>query len=75
MKVSELIEKLQALDPDLRVVVDGYEGGVKEASYVEVEEIALNVNEERYYGPHEIINTGCYEQYEGHERIQAVSIC
>jgi len=80
MKVSELIEKLQALDPDLRVVVDGYEGGVKDASYVTVEEIALNVNEEWYYGEHETTyanpNTEkCNAQYKGHERVQAVYIC
>ena len=76
MKVSELIEKLQALDPNLRVVVDGYEGGVKDAGYVTVEEIALNVNEEWYYGEHEIIEADeDNAQYEGHERVQAVHIC
>jgi len=76
MKVSELIEKLQALDPDLRVVVDGYEGGVTDASHITVLEIALNFNEEWYYGPHEIIEADeDNAQYEGHERVQAVRIC
>jgi hypothetical protein len=77
MKVSELIEKLQALDPDLRVVVDGYEGGVKDASYVTVEEIALNVNEEWYYGEHETTyaDEKHNAKYKGHERVQAVHIC
>jgi len=77
MKVSELIEKLQALDPDLRIVVDGYEGGVEDANYVTVEEIALNVNEERCYGPHETTYADEKDnaQYEGHERVQAVHIC
>ena len=46
MKVKDLIEKLQAVDPELMVVRDGYEGGVPEVGYVVVEEVALNVNEE-----------------------------
>jgi len=77
MKVSELIEKLQALDPDLRVVVDGYEGGVKDAGYVTVEEIALNVNESGYYGEHEITYDDEEDnaQYESYERVQSVHIC
>jgi hypothetical protein len=77
MKVSELIEKLQALDPDLRVVVDGYEGGVEDASYVTVEEIALNVNKQWYYGEHEttFADEKHNAKYEGHERVQAVHIC
>ena len=45
MKVKDLIEKLQAIDPELMVVRDGYEGGVTEVVYVVVEEVALNVNE------------------------------
>ena len=32
MKVKELIEKLSQLDPELMVVVRGYEGGVDEVS-------------------------------------------
>jgi hypothetical protein len=55
MKVQELIDKLQAVDPELMVVRDGYEGGVTEVTYAEVEGIALQVNEEWYYGEHEIL--------------------
>jgi hypothetical protein len=46
MTVKELIEKLQQLDPDLRVVTDGYEGGYKDVSDTfESFDLALNVNE------------------------------
>jgi hypothetical protein len=72
MKVKELMGWLQALDPELMVVVDGYEGGVKEATYVELETIALNVNDEWYYGSHEVIVDG--DRYEDKERAQAVHI-
>lgn len=38
MKVHELIDKLQKLDPEMKVVVNGYEGG-----YDEVEKILMGV--------------------------------
>ncbi len=53
MKVKELIEKLQELDPETRVMTSGYEGGYKDANVSDVCEIALNVHTEWYYGPHE----------------------
>jgi hypothetical protein len=57
MTVKELIEKLQQLDPDLRVVTDGYEGGYKDVSDTfESFDLALNVNESWYYGPHEDVD-------------------
>ena len=75
MKVKELVEKLQALDPELLVVVDGYEGGVKEASYVELEAIALNVHKEWYYGEHEtIVVESDEEKYKDVPRAQAAHI-
>jgi hypothetical protein len=54
MKIKELIEKLQHLDPDLEVVTNGYEGGYKyvDGSF-EPFELALNVHTTGYYGPHE----------------------
>jgi len=77
MKVHELISMLKEFDPNLRVVVDGYEGGVKDAGYVTEETIALNVHEEWYYGEHETLHP--FEEpnkkYAGHERAQAVHIC
>jgi hypothetical protein len=56
MTVGELIEKLQQLDPDLYVFVHGYEGGYADASVSDIKDIALNVNDEWYYGPHEDAN-------------------
>ena len=55
MKVKDLIERLQAVDPELMVVRGGYEGGVTEATEVDVAVVALNVNTEWYYGEHEIV--------------------
>jgi len=54
MTVKELIEKLQQVDPDLKVVVSGYEGGFQDVKYnPEPFDLALNVHTEWYYGPHE----------------------
>ena len=60
MKVKQLIEKLQTLDPETMVVVSGYEGGVHEADTTEIIKIALNVNTSWYYGEHEEIGNGAY---------------
>jgi hypothetical protein len=54
MKVKELIEKLQALDPEHMVVVDGYEGGVGELKEISTVCLSLNVNDAWYYGEHEL---------------------
>ena len=54
MTVKELIEKLQTLDPNLRVFVSGYEGGYNDAGPISsVKEIALDFHDEWYYGNHE----------------------
>jgi len=55
MKVKELIEVLSQLDPELMVVVHGYEGGVNEVDKCELRDIELNVNTAWYYGKHEIL--------------------
>ena len=55
MKVKELIEVLSQLDPELMVVVHGYEGGVNEVDRCDVYDIELNVNTAWYYGKHEIL--------------------
>ena len=54
MTVKELIQQLQQHDPDTRVVVNGYEGGLGDLEDLEKVKIELNVNTEWYYGPHEI---------------------
>lgn len=56
MKVKELIEHLQKFDPETRVVTHGYEGGFTDVSEVEEEELALFVNSDWYYGPHEYVD-------------------
>ncbi len=56
MKVKELIETLSQLDPELMVVIRGYEGGVDEVDKYELCDVELNVNTEWYYGKHEILS-------------------
>jgi len=58
MRVKELIETLSQLDPELMVVVAGYEGGVDEMDKYELCDVELNVNTEWYYGKHEILEKG-----------------
>jgi len=54
MKVKDLIAQLQALDPELTVMVNGYEGGLKELNKVEVTEVVLDEHKYMsFYGPHE----------------------
>ena len=58
MKVKELIETLSQLDPELMVVKSGYEGRVNEIKKYKLCNIELNVNDEWYYGKHEILENG-----------------
>lgn len=53
MKVKEMIEQLSKLDPDLKVFVNGYEGGHCYAGVGGVDTFYLNVNTAWYYGPHD----------------------
>jgi hypothetical protein len=54
MTVSELIQQLSELDPNLRVMVSGYEGGYDDCFGVtNPKEFALDVNTAWYYGSHE----------------------
>lgn len=54
MNVKELIEKLQGYDPELMVIIRGYEDGVNEAEYAAQVKIKLDAFTEWYYGKHEI---------------------
>ena len=57
MTVKQLIEVLQKVeDQDMRVMISGYERGFNELETTanNVQDIALGVNEEWYYGSHEI---------------------
>ena len=53
-----MIEVLSQLDSELMVVVAGYEGGVNEVDKSELCDIELNVNDEWYYGKHEMLAEG-----------------
>ena len=56
MTAKELIEVLQAFDPETHVFTKGYEGGVEDAGIKgPATDIALNVNRKWWYGPHEYI--------------------
>ncbi len=55
MTVDELIQLLAKHPPDLRVMLDGYEGGVDdlEPHFVLTSDVHLNANTRWYYGRHE----------------------
>ena len=56
MTAKELIEVLQAFDPETRIFTKGYEGGLEDARIKgPATDIALNVNSKWYYGPHEYL--------------------
>ena len=56
MKVKQLIEHLQTLDPELYVFTPGYEGGLEDIRVdSNVIHVELDHNKEWYYGPHEEI--------------------
>ena len=57
MTVKELIEKLQQLDPDLRVFTCGYEGGFNDVVGDDIQhgDFVLDFHEEWYYGKHEAV--------------------
>ena len=55
MTVQELIDKLQEYPKDLRVMIEGYEGGYEDLETLATSKIALNVHDEddQIYGNHE----------------------
>ena len=74
MTVKELIEVLQKVEnKDMRILISGYEGGHNdlETSANNIQEVALNVNEEWYYGSHEIVGEGAIV-HEGVRVIKAI---
>jgi hypothetical protein len=60
MTASELIEALQKMPGDTRVVVNGYEGGVDDVDEVRAVKVVLNAYEPQklYYGSHAIEDEG-----------------
>lgn len=73
MTVKELIEKLQSLDPELHVLVHGYEGGFHFADLPGEETIfCLDVNSEWYYGPHEKIDSVREESRPNYKQVKGI---
>jgi len=59
MTVKELIESLSKIeDQEVRVMIRGYEGGVDDIinNTPAIQYVALDVNEEWYYGRHERVD-------------------
>jgi hypothetical protein len=53
VNVAELIEQLQKLPPETRVVVDGYEDGYDDIKNIETLSLHINANTvDEYYGDH-----------------------
>ena len=61
MTAKQLIETLQQLDPEMRIFVDGYEGGYNDATISEIRDIALDVHDAWYYGTHEDADHSYYK--------------
>jgi hypothetical protein len=56
IRVKDLVKKLQELDQDIYVFTEGYESGFDNPDVeYEINQFALNVNEESYCGCHEKI--------------------
>ena len=57
MIVKELLELLKDHDPDSLVLIPGYEDGYRTLTEIRPVLAELNVNNEWYYGPHELKGT------------------
>jgi hypothetical protein len=55
MKVKQLIEQLQALDPEAIVFIRGYEAGYDDVNSIKPNDMVLNVNSVWYYGKHDLL--------------------
>lgn len=75
MTVEELINKLQEFDPKLPIMLHGYEGGVYAGpNHFYKAEVALDVNKDWYYGPHEILHDYMQEDCKTCTKITALII-
>jgi hypothetical protein len=72
VNVKELREKLAAYPDDMRVVLNGYEKGVEDVETVEEVRLKLNVNDEWYYGKHEVLREYEDEYSEGEPALHIV---
>lgn len=53
LTVKDLIQKLSNFPSDLRVLVEGYEGGLSDILNIKQVQVALNQHKEDWLGPHE----------------------
>ena len=75
MKIKDLIKELQQHDPEMQVIRAGYEGGVDFVAHVVCHEVALDVNEDWWYGKHEIVLHDLQrEELRNYTKTQAVLI-
>lgn len=58
MKVKDLLTLLSEMPVDADVVVKGYEGGVDDVVNIKLVKLRKDVNNEWYYGKHEINQDG-----------------
>lgn len=75
MKIKDLILELKKHDPEARVCMPGYEGGMYYPMHVVPVTLALDVNTAWYYGPHEQVVPELDEDYPGYEHQVAIKIC
>lgn len=58
MKVKELIKALGKYDPELKVVVDGYEGGYNDPEELELVNMKIRPNAAWYDGKYDYVGLG-----------------
>ena len=61
--VAELIAELEQYPKTMRVMVNGYEGGFHDVGEATTINVALNINTEWYYGPHELWDEDMHGPY------------
>ena len=76
LTVGELVRLLSAYPEDLRVVVDGYEGGYDDlvAERIQRLPIGLHVNAARWDGPHDDARYGFPERTDAVEVVEALAL-
>ena len=81
MTVRQLIESLSTIeDQETRVMVNGYEGGYNDIVIANgignntpaIIQVALDVNDEWYYGAHERISDVYHEDKEKYQIVKAI---
>mgnify|MGYP003326005398 FL=1 len=73
MKIKELIDILDRLDPEAHVFVKGYEGGLDYAELKgPVTDIILDVHSEWWYGSHAYVTEGIKTQHPNNEIVKGI---